>query len=133
MKWLSSVLGFISEPIKGWQERKTLKVQHKNELEVLVHTAKIEAIKTGQTQDYDLDKIAMQNMNKSWKDEIVLAIFLMPLVLAFFPDYVENVKAGFQAIEQMPTWYMSVIIGMIIVIYGMRGMFKEYLARKAGK
>ena len=126
----------IGEPVRQWQKRKTLKVEHKFELERLDHAANVaraEAAltmaKNGQQQDFDLDKIAMRNMEKSWKDELVLIIFLTPVVLAFIPGMDTHVEAGFAAIERMPEWYVAIVIGMVVVIYGMRGLLKAWLSR----
>lgn len=86
----------------------------------------------GQAQDYDLDRIAMEQMSKSWKDELVLVIFLAPMVMAFFPDLAPHALRGFEIIESMPEWYRYVIIGMVIVIYGLRGMAKQLIGKKFG-
>ena len=133
------MLGFIAEPIKGWQQRKALKVQHRYELEKLDHQANVakanavlEMARQGQQQDYDLDKIAMQNMANSWKDELLLIIFLIPIVLAFIPGMDGTVNAGFAAIEKMPQWYIAIVVGMVVVIYGLRGLLKAYLQRGLG-
>ena len=126
----------IGEPIKQWQKRKTLKVERKFEIEKLDHAAnlaraqaRLEMARQGQAQDYDLDRIAMQQMAASWKDEVVLVIFLTPVVLAFIPGMDKYVLAGFQAIERMPEWYMAIVIGMVVVIYGLRGLLKAWLQR----
>ena len=137
-KGMSGALtSLIAKPIEQWQERKTLKVQQKFELIKIEHetqkakaNALLEMAKQGQSQDYDLDKLAMQNMNKSFKDELVLIVFLMPMILAFVPSYAEYALAGFNIIGQMPHWYVGIIIGMVVVIYGLRGLLKAYLARK---
>jgi len=42
----------------------------------------------GQEQNYDLDKLAMENMAKSWKDELILIVFLTPMFMAFIPVWV---------------------------------------------
>lgn len=86
----------------------------------------------GQTQDYDLDRIAMEQMSKSWKDELVLIIFLTPMVMAFIPDFADYALRGFEIIESMPEWYRYTILGMVIVIYGLRGMAKQLLSKKFG-
>ena len=136
MNWLGTVLRFAAEPIKGWQRRKTIKAQHKYELERLDHEAGVarakaalEMARQGQAQDFDLDRIAMKNMQRSWKDELVLIIFLAPVVLAFIPGMNQHVEAGFAAIERMPSWYIAIVVGMVVVIYGMRGLLKAYLQR----
>jgi len=126
----------VGEPIKQWQRRKTLKVEQQFELDKLAHetqTAKANALlemaKQGQQNDFDLDMIATKNMEKSWKDELILLIFLLPIVLAFYPDMQPHVLNGFEAIKKMPHWYVAIVIGMVVVIYGMRGLLKAYLSR----
>jgi len=134
---VSGVLNsLIGEPVKQWQRRKTLKVEQQFELDKLEHetrTAKANALlemaKTGQKNDFDLDMLATKNMEKSWKDELILCIFLLPIVLAFHPDMQPHVLKGFTAIEEMPHWYVAIVIGMVVVIYGMRGLLKAYLTR----
>ena len=92
--------------------------------------AAIHAAETGQQQDFDLDRIAMEQMGKSWKDELVLIIFLAPMVMAFIPGMDKYSLAGFEVIQQMPEWYQYIIIGMVVVIYGMRGMVKQLVSNK---
>lgn len=84
----------------------------------------------GQSQDFDLDRLAMENMNKSWKDEVLLIIFLTPMIMAFVPSWAEYALRGFEIIERMPEWYRYIIIGMVVVIYGLRGMLTKILDRK---
>ncbi len=134
---ISGIAGsLIGEPIKQWQKRKTLKIEQRYELQKLDHQANVakanamlEMARQGQQQDYDLDKIAMQNMANSWKDELLLIIFLIPIVLAFIPGMDGYVNAGFVAIEKMPKWYIAIVVGMVVVIYGLRGLLKAYLQR----
>lgn len=87
---------------------------------------------SGQTQSYDLDRLAMEQMGKSWKDEVILIIFLAPMVMAFIPGMDGYALAGFTVIAKMPEWYQYIIIGMVVVIYGMRGMLEKILDKKLG-
>ena len=135
-KIIGAVGSVVGEPIKQWQERKRLKVEHRLEIDRLNHEANVataqahlEIAKTGQAQNYDLDRIAMKAMDRSWKDELVLLLFLLPLPVAFIPGMDVYVHAGFQAIEQMPDWYVAIVIGMVVVIYGLRGLLTAYLKK----
>jgi len=87
---------------------------------------------SGQQQNFDLDRLAMEQMNKSWKDEFILVIFLAPMVMAFIPGMDGYALAGFEVIAKMPEWYQYIIIGMVVVIYGMRGMLEKLLDKKIG-
>ena len=116
----------IGEPIRQWSHRKTLQTQHKNEIELATHRKQMELIESGQQQDFNLDQLAMQNMQNSWKDEIVLIVFLTPMILAFIPSTSNQALQGFQIIQNMPDWYKGIVIGMVVVIYGMRGLLKVW-------
>jgi hypothetical protein len=85
---------------------------------------------SGQSQDFDLDKIAMEQMAQSWKDEFLLIVFLTPMIMAFIPSLAPYSLNGFEIIDKMPEWYRYIIIGMVIVIYGLRGMVKQLAASK---
>jgi len=137
----TSVVEGVSSYVSKKQDQKKLKIEHKSKIELLsmeaevavakgVAFAKIELAKNGQMQDYDLDKIAMQNMEKSWKDELILIVFLIPMIMAFIPSLQDVAKVGFENIKSMPEWYRYIIMGMVIVIYGMRGLLKWLLQNK---
>lgn len=133
---VTSAFDLVAEPIKQWQQRKTLKVAQQFELQKIEFETKkakanavLELAKKGQQMDYDLDKIAMQNMAKSWKDELVLIVFLAPMMMAFVPATSQYSLAGFDIIAQMPQWYVAIIIAMVVVIYGLRGLLKAYLQK----
>ena len=98
---------------------------------VAISEAKIQMAKNGQANNFDLDRIAMQNMEKSYKDEFILIMFSVPMIMSFFPKTSEYALRGFEVIEKMPDWYQYTFIGMIVVIYGMRGMLTKFLDGKA--
>lgn len=77
--------------------------------------------------DYDLDRVAMRNMENSWKDELILLIWLTPVVISFIPEWQPYVVAGFAGLDNVPNWYVYILVGMITVIYGMREILKLLL------
>ncbi len=133
---VSGLVGAVMTPVNEWQKRKTIKAKQDFELNKLEHeaniaraNASIELAKTGQAQDYDLDKQSQKNMENSWKDEFILIVFILPVILAFVPGYQQTITDGFTAIESMPEWYIAIVIGMVVVIYGLRGLLKSYIER----
>ena len=123
----SAIVGGISDYFKGKQEIKKVELEADKMLIMAEAQAKADRLKREAEMDYDLDKIAMQNMDKSWKDELILLIWLVPVVMSFIPEYQYIVAAGFSSLALVPDWYMYILIGMITVIYGMRGMLKMAL------
>jgi len=83
----------------------------------------------GQTQDYNLDAIAMQQMDKSYLDEVMIALLLVPLA-ASFVGYQEEVSAAFESFSAMPDWYQYLVLGVYIVKFGMRGLLTKLMSGK---
>ena len=123
----SSIITGISDYFKGKQEISKVQLEADKKIILAEAEAKAKRLDRESEQDYDLDKIAMQNMEKTWKDELILVIFMIPLVMSFIPTYQEYVTAGFASLALVPDWYMYILVGMITVIYGMRGMLKMLL------
>jgi hypothetical protein len=85
----------------------------------------------GQTQDYNLDAIAMQQMDKSIVDDIMIALLLVPIG-ASFVGYHAEVTAAFESFASMPDWYQYLVIGVYVVKFGMRGLLTKLVSGKLG-
>ena len=114
----------------NWLDNKQKVAQAKTEDEIVTIKATADRQASAQEQNYDLDRLAMENMSKSWKDEVILIVFLAPMIMAFIPGLENYALAGFGVMDKMPEWYQYVIIGMIVVIYGLRGLLEKVLAKK---
>lgn len=66
----------------------------------------------------DLDKIALQNVG--WKDEFLMLVITVPMILAFVPYMVPYVEAGFKALEQMPVYYQYAVGGVYVYVFGFK-------------
>lgn len=58
--------------------------------------------------------------NSGWKDEYVLVILSIPLVLVFIPGTSQYILQGFQVLEQTPEWYRWLIVSVMAAIYGIK-------------
>jgi len=128
---VSNYLGRKQEITKAKVEGEVAVIKAEANAKIAVSEAKIHMAKTGQVQDFDLDRLAMQNMNSSYKDEFLLGLFSIPMILAFIPGLADVALRGFEVISAMPQWYQYTFIGMVVVIYGMRGMLTKLLERKS--
>ncbi len=134
---LGGVVQSVSGYFKDKQELKKIKlasekkvIEAKANSLIAISEAKIHIAKTGQANDFSLDRLAMENMEKSYKDEFLLLLFSIPMIMAFLPKYADDALKGFEVIQNMPQWYQYTFIGMVVVIYGMRGMFTKFLDTK---
>ena len=123
----SAIIGGVSDYFKGKNEIKKVQVEADKLLIKAEAESKAKRLEREAEMDYDLDRIAMQNMEKSWKDEVILVIWLTPVVMSFIPEWQPYVVVGFASLALVPDWYMYILIGIVTVIYGMRGLLKMAL------
>ena len=83
----------------------------------------------GQTQDFNLDLVAMQQMDKSFLDEVMIALLLVPIAASFI-GYQAEVTAAFKSFAAMPDWYQYLVIGVYVVKFGMRGLLTKLISGK---
>jgi hypothetical protein len=134
---LTSLIDGVSSFFKGKQELSKIKLESQKTLiiaqaqaELAISEAKMQMAKTGQSNEYNLDMMAMKNMKTSYKDEFLLIAFMAPMILAFIPGFDKIALDGFNVIAQMPDWYTYVIIGMVVRIYGLGGLLKAIMNKK---
>jgi|TARA_B110000091_G_scaffold209022_1_gene249539 hypothetical protein len=84
---------------------------------------------SGQTQEHSLDLIAMEQMEKSYLDEAMIALLLIPIAASFL-GYQEEVTAGFESFAAMPDWYQYLVLGVYVVKFGMRGLLTKLMTGK---
>lgn len=74
------------------------------------------------------DRMAEASIS-SWRDEFWTIILAIPMILSFFPEMVPHVKAGFEALDEMPEWYRWAVMLSIASSFGFRG-FDKYTLMK---
>lgn len=58
--------------------------------------------------------------NSGWKDEWVLGLVSIPMILAFLPGGSVVVDNGFTTLSATPLWYQGMIVTIFLAIYGIR-------------
>jgi len=145
MAWwnfLAPVVDLVKEPIKGWQERKTIKVagalevaKLKVQSNIAVANAKVEMAKTGQTIQADWDTVAQADMKKSWKDEVLMFIIFFPVITMFLAAVIGNdamidrMIKTVNALGEFPMWYQVTMLGIIAAVFGLRWLIEPVVAK----
>ena len=123
----TAIISGITGYFKDKNEIKKVEVEAEKMLVLAKAEAEANKMKRESEQDYDLDKIAMNAMDKSWKDEFLLILFSIPIAMCFFPEYRQYVEDGFKTLNIIPEWFMYIYVAMIVVIYGLRGLLRMFL------
>jgi hypothetical protein len=91
------------EKLKGKAEYERAKTQRASESE-------------GRDHEWEMESIR----NSGWKDEWVLIVLSIPMILAFVPATVVYVQMGFSALEQTPVWYRVIVASVYLATFGLR-------------
>ena len=115
-----SVIGQIATT---FLEGRVAKQKGENQIKIAEAEAKAKIL----SSESDWEKIMAQNQAGSWKDEYLLIIYTIPILLAFCGDWGREIVAnGFNALEQMPTWYQAGLGAIIASSFAIRGVSKFY-------
>jgi len=93
----------------------------------LLHTQKMA------NGEIELEKIVRQDNNNGYKDEFVLILISMPVLLLIWsvfsddPNIQQKLDIFFDKFSNLPFWYQSLFIGVVASIYGLKGadIFKK--------
>lgn len=88
----------------------------------------IEARKTRMaTGELDWDQTMAEASKDSWKDEWILGLWSVPLILSFTGEAgVSIVMRGFEALEQAPTFYTASLGIMVGASFGVKSASKLF-------
>ena len=80
--------------------------------------AKTTRAENSEGRDHEWEKLSLAN--SGWKDEWVLIILSIPMILAFIPFTVVYVQMGFAALAQTPLWYRISVMTIYFATFGIR-------------
>lgn len=100
----------------------------KAETATKVAKAKAEAVimEKKATGEIDWDLEMARGSQSSWKDEWLVILFSIPLILAFIPGMEEVVANGFSQLEAMPQWYQYSLGVIVAASFGVRSATKFF-------
>jgi len=102
----------------------------KRELKAAELVTKLAIMERKQTADIDWDQQALINAQTSWKDEYILIIFSIPLIMSFIPGLASYVGDGFTQLSLAPDWYKASIGIMVAGSYGYKKLMDFFQKKK---
>ena len=104
-----------------WLEGTVEKSKAKTHAEVALKNAEAIVYEKKATADIDWDLEAIKASNNSWKDEWLVILFSIPMIMAFIPGLEGVVARGFEQLDMMPDWYQYSLGVIIAASFGIRG------------
>ena len=119
---VGALLGKVAPKVADYYIQKE-QLKYNIKLETLRGKIEYEKAKTaraseseGRDHEWEIESIR----NSGYKDEWVLFLLSIPMVMSFIPSTVQYVVAGFEALEGTPPWYRFMITAIFLAIYGIR-------------
>ena len=123
--WAKIIATLTGQTVGAVVEHLNLKRKLKAEIELekLRGKAEYERAKSqraseseGRDHEWELESLR----NSGWKDEWVLLVLSIPMILSFIPATVGYVVAGFGALESTPLWYRVTVASVYLATFGLR-------------
>lgn len=122
-----ALIGPITELAGGWLNAKTQKQAADAKLKLTEAEAKAKIMLSKETSVADWERIMAQGSQNSLKDEWLVGLFSIPLVLSFCGDWGRDIVAnGFEALETMPDWYQYTLGVIVAASFGVRSATKFF-------
>ena len=116
------LLGVVSDGVKSFAETKKAKAEQKV-LEIKAKSSLMEKKIKGEI-DWDIE--AIKGSKDSWKDEWILILWSIPMIMIWIKPLQQFVEDGFIALQSVPDWYFYSWGAIISASYGMKGVTKFF-------
>ena len=123
---LNLLIGPVAELAGTWLKGHVEKSKAKTEAEVAKKKAEAIVYERKANAEIDWDLEAIKGSASSWKDEWLVILFSVPLILAFIPGMEGIVEQGFAQLEAMPDWYQYSLGVIVAASFGVRSATKFF-------
>jgi hypothetical protein len=123
---LNLLVGPITQLAGTWLEGKVEKTKAETGAKVAKAKAEATIMEKKATGEIDWDLEAIKGSQSSWKDEWLVILFSVPLVLAFIPGMEGIVANGFAQLNAMPQWYQYSLGVIVAASFGVRSAAKFF-------
>jgi hypothetical protein len=126
---IQALIPAIAELAGGWLRGKAEQKAAESKAKVAKAVAEAEVLKVAATHEAGWEKIMAQGTVHSLKDEWLVLLFSIPLILAFCGEWGRGIVAdGFAALSTMPEWYqysLGVIVASSFAVRSATKFFKK--------
>jgi hypothetical protein len=126
---LNLLIGPIADLAGTWLNGKVEEKKAQAKTRVAKAEAEAVVMQKKATGEIDWDLKMADASASSWKDEWLVILFSIPLILAFIPGMEDIVSRGFQQLEQMPEWYQYSLGVIVAASFGVRSATKLFSKR----
>lgn len=128
---IQAFIGPIANLAGSWLQGKADKTAAEAKLKLTEAETKSKILLSEKTSVADWERIMAQGTQNSWKDEYLVLLFSIPLVLSFCGEFGRSAVAnGFTALESMPEWYQYTLGVIVASSFAVRSATKFFGGKK---
>ena len=121
-KLMGALLGAPAQEIVSYLKQKQ-QLKHDYKLakmksKIAAERAREERAKQADSNEHAWGMLLIQQ--SGWKDEFVLLVISVPLIMCFIPKMAPYVSDGFEALKNTPMWYQGIVVTVFLAVYGLR-------------
>mgnify|MGYP000965587719 FL=1 len=128
---IQAFIGPIANLAGSWLQGKADKTAAEAKLKLTEAETKSKILLSEKTSVADWERIMAQGTQNSWKDEYLVLLFSLPLILCFTGEWGRTAVAnGFAALESMPEWYQYTLGVIVASSFAVRSATKFFGGKK---
>ena len=125
---IQAFIGPIANLAGSWLQGKADKTAAEAKLKLTEAETKSKILLSEKTSVADWERIMAQGTQNSWKDEYLVLLFSLPLILCFTGEWGRSAVAdGFAALEKMPEWYQYTLGVIVASSFAVRSATKFFM------
>ena len=122
----TALIAPIASIAGSWIDGKVEQTKAKATANVARAKAEATIMEKKATGEIDWDIEMARSSASSWKDEWLVILFSIPLILAFIPGMEDVVRNGFEQLNKMPEWYQYSLGVIVAASFGVRSATKLF-------
>ena len=124
---IQALIPAIADLAGGWLKGKAEEKAAQSRVKVARAEAEAQVMISAATHEAGWEKIMAEGSQNSLKDEWLVGLFSIPLILSFCGEWGRTIVAeGFAALDTMPDWYQYTLGVIVAASFGVRSATKFF-------
>ena len=134
---IADLLGIGKSALENKAKLKRLKQEQDFAIIEAQTKANVDRIMSNTNSDNQIDLITAQQKDKTFKDEVITYLFLIPVfiatitpfIIAFkesnFTSLADDIRISYENLDKLPNWYKYVLGAIVIDVLGFRSFARK--------
>ena len=136
---IADLLGIGKSALENKAKLKRLKQEQDFAIIEAQTKANVDRIMSNTDSDNQIDLITAQQKDRTFKDEVITYLFLIPVVIATvtpfiiafkegnFTNLADDIRVSYENLDKLPDWYHYVLAAIVIDVLGFRSFARKLI------